>query len=157
MKKQIVTILAILFYAVSGMAQPPHEMNDGSKGGKQNREKIKAMKVEFITSNLELTSQEAEKFWPVYNEFTAKLMELEKGRRKLMKANEDKELSDAEINKMIALNFETDQKILDLKRAYDLKFKKVLSVQKVGTLYHSEHQFKKELLRKMKQNGPPKK
>tara|TARA_R110002050_G_scaffold109799_1_gene221376 strand:+ start:109181 stop:109654 length:474 start_codon:yes stop_codon:yes gene_type:complete len=154
MKKQIITILAVLFYAVSGMAQPPHEMDDPSMGGKQKREKIKAMKVEFITTKLDLSTDEAQKFWPVYNEFTDKLMAIEKGRRKMLKENADKELSDAEINKLIAYNFDTDQKILDLKREYNEKFKKVLSVQKVGLLYQSEHMFKRELLHKMRKDGP---
>ena len=33
----------------------------------QHRERIKALKTAHITNELNLTSDEAEKFWPVYN------------------------------------------------------------------------------------------
>ena len=35
---------------------------------KEKREQIKTMKVAFLTTELDLTSAEAEKFWPLYNE-----------------------------------------------------------------------------------------
>ncbi len=152
--KAIQSVLLIWGLTISTMAwaQPP----DQGPGPKQS-EKIKAMKVEFITSKLELTPTEAEKFWPVYNEFIDKIHALEKNRRKTMRMNEGEELSDAQVNTLINLNFDTDQSIIDLKREYDVKFKKILSIQKVGKLYAAEDQFRRELLRKMKGNGPPSK
>jgi hypothetical protein len=154
MKNQIITAIAILFLTVPVFAQPPH--GGGHQGMHQKSEKIKAMKVEYITSKLDLSSAEAEKFWPVYNEYMAKMQALEKGRRQKLKENYDIELSDDEVNNLISFNFETDQNILDLRLDYDKKFRQVLSIQKVGKLYRAEHDFKRELLRKMKGNGPPK-
>ena len=113
------------------------------------------MKVEFITTKLELTPEEAEKFWPLYNEFESKLKALEKKRRMVLKENYNKELTDDEVNELIQMNFDTDQQILSLRRQYDVKFKKVLSVQKVGKLYVAEKEFRHELLRKMKRGGHP--
>ena len=43
---------------------------------KEKREQIKAMKVAFLTTELNLTSSEAEKFWPIYNTFDDKQFEL---------------------------------------------------------------------------------
>src|SRR6187431_1893728 len=43
---------------------------------KEKREQIKAMKVAFLTTELDLTSSEAEKFWPIYNTFDDKQFEL---------------------------------------------------------------------------------
>src|SRR5512133_1287019 len=37
-----------------------------------NLDKLNAYKIAFFTRRLNLTSQEAEKFWPVYNEFQSK-------------------------------------------------------------------------------------
>lgn len=147
--KHILITISLFLMSSLLFAQP------SSEGGfSQRSEKIKAMKVEFITTKLELTPAEAEKFWPLYNEFTDKMQVIAKDRRKTMRANKDKELTDKEVNELIQLNFDTDQKMLDLRRAYDVKFKKVLSIQKVGKLYQAEEQFKHELLRKMKGNGP---
>ena len=43
---------------------------------KERREKVKALKVAFITEKLELTTEEAQKFWPIYNAFDEKQAEL---------------------------------------------------------------------------------
>ena len=136
--------LSILSFAQSSHHQGHHEDN------KERKEKFKALKVEYITSQLDLSSEEAQQFWPVYNEFEKKLHALEKQRRKTFKASENKDLSDQEVNELIQMNFDTDQSILDLRKTYDLKFKTVLSVQKVGKLYKAEKDFRHELLRKMK-------
>lgn len=142
--KQILFFGMFMWSSMALMAQGP--------GGDfhQKSEKINALKVEFLTTKLELTPAEAEKFWPLYNEFIDKMQTIHRTRRKKMKANKGKDLSDAEVNALIAYNFDTDQKLLDLKREYDKKFKSVLPVQKVGKLYLAEEQFKRELLRKMK-------
>ncbi len=146
-------VLTLMVHTIT-MGQPPH--GEGPHGGnKERNEKIHAMKVEYITTQLALTPTEAEKFWPVYNEFGAKIKALERKKRKAHKASDGKELSDKEMNAIIQLNFDTDQEILDLRREYDLKFKKVLSIQKVGKLYRAELGFRHELLRKMKRGGPP--
>jgi hypothetical protein len=113
------------------------------------------MKVEFITSKLELTSEEAEKFWPVYNEFEDKMHALQKKRRDAMKKMRDKEgePTDKEVEKMIDLNFEIDQEMMNTRMAYDAKFKEGLPNQKVGKLYLAEEQFKREVMRKMKKQN----
>ena len=145
--KHTLFFIAFLLSSMAIIAQPPGE------DFYQKSEKIKAMKVEYITTKLELTPTEAEKFWPVYNEYMDKMQTLAKKRRKKMQANKDKDLSDKEVNELIELNFETEQKMLNLKRDYDKKFKSILPVQKVGKLYQAEMQFKHELLRKMRGNG----
>ena len=151
MKSKIIIGLVVMLSALGQVswAQPP----GGPHGEK--KEKIMAMKVEFITSKLDLTVEEAQKFWPVYNEFVAKMDVLERKRRQKMRENRGKELTDAEINALIAFNFNTEQEILDLKREYDKKFKEVLPIQKVGKLYAAEEEFKREILRRLRRGGPP--
>lgn len=72
MKTQIKAFAAVaigLLLSVSSFAQPKHD-ND-NKGDKCNwKERMQAEKVGFITDALELTSEEAEAFWPVYNAIT---------------------------------------------------------------------------------------
>lgn len=152
-KHTLLILASFLLFNLSSVAQEPIGKQPNTEKQKRH-EKIKAMKVAYITTKLELTSGEAEKFWPVYNEFSKKTHEQESIRRKKMKENKGKELSDKEINELIKLNFDTEQKVLDLKRAYDSKFKAVLSVKKVGKLYIAEKEFKREMLKKMKEHKP---
>ena len=42
------------------------------KGYENKKENIEAQKVAFITSKLNLTTEESQKFWPVYNEYESK-------------------------------------------------------------------------------------
>mgnify|MGYP005615414997 CR=1 FL=1 len=61
-------IFPIIFLLVSSLSF--------SQDHREKREKVKALKVAYITEQLELTSDEAEKFWPIYNTFEDKQSEL---------------------------------------------------------------------------------
>ncbi|MDG1477886.1 MAG: hypothetical protein P8Q14_12120 [Vicingaceae bacterium] len=127
------------------------------KGKRPTKEKIKAMKISYITSQLDLTSAEAQQFWPIYNEFETKMEEFHKARRADRKKHKtEAELSDKELEKLVDNHLTMEQQELDTKKAYHTKFKKLLPIQKVAKLYKAEHSFKKDLLRKMrvKKGGP---
>jgi len=47
-----------------------------AQGNQEKREKVKALKVAFLTEKLALTSEEAQKFWPIYNAFEEKQFEI---------------------------------------------------------------------------------
>ena len=71
MKKTIL----ILFVAIATKAfsqQPPAPPTPPTPPEPPKKEKMEAMRVGFITQKLDLTSEEAQKFWPVYNEFQKK-------------------------------------------------------------------------------------
>lgn len=108
-------------------------------GQRPDREKIKAMKVGFLTEELSLTSSEAAKFFPVYNKYQDEKENLLRTTGRSMGAIE---LEEAKLN---------------LKKKYDGEFKKVLPASKVEKLYDAEKKFKKELLqeaRKRKERAP---
>ena len=43
---------------------------------REHYQRIEAIKVAFITKKLDLTTEEAQKFWPVYNNYQKELMVL---------------------------------------------------------------------------------
>jgi len=154
MKKSIMIIMLAIFVGFTNQtnAQNPNqgEKNEVDKPHPK-KEKIKAMKIAFITEKLDLTSDEAQKFWPVYNQYDDQKEVIFKEKREMRKAQKEaSELSDGEIEQKILTHFELEQKQLDLEKAYYSKFKAVLPVKKVGKLYVAEDAFKRELLRKMK-------
>ena len=65
---KLITILLFCF-SIGTVAQP------GSRF-KEKKEQIKSLKVAFITNELNLTPDEAAKFWPIFNAFDAKQTEL---------------------------------------------------------------------------------
>jgi len=63
-------IVLVLFLVSTGLyAQRP------------NQDRMKAFKTAYLTDQLDLTSSEAEKFWPIYNYFENKLKSLRKKER----------------------------------------------------------------------------
>ena len=116
-------------------------------------DKVEAMKVGFITNKLELTAKEAQTFWPLYNEYNSKLEKLRKTKKSDFDdlKNKSENLTDKELETFINEVFASKQKELDLQKEYYEKYAKVLPVKKVAMLYQAENQFKRELLRKIKE------
>ena len=115
-------------------------------------EKLEAMKIAFITEKLSLTTKEAQSFWPVYNEYSQKIEKLRKTKRSdlgELKINIENS-SDKEIEALLSDVFDAKSKEIELQKEYYSKYTKVLPIKKVALLYQSEHQFKKELLKRIK-------
>ncbi len=140
MKKYIIMIMVLLISTLSHAQKP-------------GKERIEAMKIGFITKRLSLTAEEAQRFWPIYNRFVDEQEKL----RKTTKANLIEELadpsalSDAEAEKALQemLLFKSNE--AELIRKYTNEFKKVIPVQKVVMLFKAEIEFKRELLKQLKE------
>lgn len=148
--KGLITAVFLAFCICTSIAFAQEGVDRSEK--KENRENIEAMKVAFITQKLDLTPQEAQQFWPVYNQFTDRAKELRKKRRqdnREARSNFD-ELSDKEVEQAIMTDMSNRQKELDLQREYHEKFKAVLPIKKVAKLYAAEEQFKMVLINKLK-------
>jgi hypothetical protein len=104
----------------------------------KNRE---AQKIALISTKLELTPDEAQKFWPVYNEYESKKKQLNENFRNNREKKKHEEMSTAEIDNLMMAQIEFEQKKLDLKKEYVSKFKTVLPTEKVARLYMIENRF----------------
>ncbi len=152
--KKTILVITILLSCLLAKAQP------GPGGGGDKKEKIEAIKVGYITKELNLTSDEAKVFWPVYNQFDTEMEAIRKSRMsKLMNAkiNFD-DMSDADVAKTIDSEFSSQLDELNIKKKYNEEFKKVLPVKKVAKFWVAEQKFKLYLLEQLKQqneNGMP--
>jgi hypothetical protein len=125
-----------------------------AQGEKPNREemeqKMKVMKVSFITEQLDFTEDEAMAFWPVYNNYEDEMKALRPSKGKEERPNVE-ELSDGEIEGMIMEKFAKEFKKTQVQEVYFEKFKIVLPMQKILKLYKAEQAFKKEIIAKFKE------
>ena len=127
-----------------------------AQGPPPDKDDIEARRVGFITQQLQLTTQEAQVFWPVYNRYHDELETLRKKKMSELlgaKMNFDN-YTDEQVSKLIDEEMDSRQKELDLQRKYNVEFKKVLPVKKVALLYRAEQQFKVNLIRNMNNQGP---
>jgi hypothetical protein len=106
------------------------------------RDKIEAARVAYITNQLELTPEEAEKFWPIYREFAQRRREIRREIRDVGR-NADTEKSDQEI---VDQQFKARQKELDLEKDYSGRLLKVISAQKLRSLPQAERKFRQMIL-----------
>ena len=112
------------------------------------KERIEAQRVGFITQRLNLTPEESQQFWPVYNQYTEKLQQI----RTAAKVDTPlDEMNDADTEKMILGQMDRETHELDLRKEYYQKLKKVISVKKIAKLYRAERDFKAELLKQLQE------
>ncbi len=116
---------------------------------KPDKDRIKSLKVAFLTERLDLSSKEAQTFWPIYNEYDEKrdAMREKKHDQVYRKIRDAENLSEKEAGKLIEqyLTFEEQEEELD--KNFIQKINKVISSKKTLLLLRSEYEFKKQLLK----------
>jgi hypothetical protein len=131
MKKILLIIVIVLGASLVSVAQ------DGD-GDKNNGGRLEALKIAYLTKKLNLSTDEAQKFWPIYNQY---MSEIKKTR---IDARENKE---GEIP--------TEEKLLNIRKKYNGEFNKALSSEKVNTFFKAEKEFgnvlQKELMERRMQ------
>lgn len=140
--KNIITLGLVLFITFLSFAQD-----------RQDKEKIKALKVAFITERLDLSSKEAQLFWPIYNEHESsiealRVKEWSQIHYKLKDANN---LSEKEADALLELYNDLEKEKQQLQIRLFSKLKDVLSSKKTLLLIKSESDFKRQLMKMYRQ------
>ncbi len=138
MKQINITFSLLLFVITMVSAQP----------NKGTTEKIETFQVAFFTQQLDLTSEEAKAFWPIYEAYQTEQKAL-KSERETLHRRDYSGMSDKELDALIEKRLAIEQKKLDLEKQYYTKFKKILPLEKVVKLPQVERAFKSALLKKM--------
>ena len=134
----------IIFALVLVLTQVLMFENSNAQTKKPNSREIEAIKIGYITRRLELTPEESQKFWPVYNQYQKDLSSLNQQKRqaRIQNANDPDQLVDDD--------FSFDTKILEMRKNYRLKFNQVISNEKVKSLYIAERDFREELIKQLR-------
>lgn len=147
MKARILLISVIslmtLFTTISS-AQPKRD--NGWK------ERIMSEKIAFLTTEIGITPKEAQNFWPVYNQINEerdKIMnEIFRSYKDLMDAVEGGK-DETEIEKYLNVYLNAQKKIRKLDDEIPLRYKKVLSQEKIARLYIAEEKFRRNQIHRL--------
>ena len=126
-----------------------HAQDDSKHDDEAKRAKVESAKISFITEQLNLTPQQAEKFWPLYKEFNEKRKEIRKSLSTLRAETQKTSLSEDQIKDNLKAALKLRQKEVDTEKEYFEKYQKVISYRQIAELYRSEKQFAMELIRKL--------
>lgn len=137
MKKLL--LIPILFLTLSSFAQ---------ERGSQDR--IKALKIAFITEQLQLTETEAQQFWPIYNNFEIESSELRAENFNRFRDFDSVNLTEEEAKVHLQTMLENDEKKHQLKKQFATDLMKVLPAKKIILLKVSEEAFKKRMMDRLK-------
>ena len=140
--------------------EPKHAPQQGNDDKKPRRwNEIMSQKVAFVTQQLQLTPEEAEKFWPIYN---AASEEVWKASKKTLRAiaalvnstKDDATQSEEEIKKLVA-NLD-NCKMNEIKTFNKLftEISKVLPLKKAAKIYGIEEQFRQHLIKNLSKRAP---
>ncbi len=121
--KKFILVLSFLLFTFAVL----HAQDDNNPRG----EKIEALKIAFITQKLNLSSDEAQKFWPVYNQYQQEI----------------RNINGSEV-------IENEEQLLNIRKKYKPSFEKILGPQKLNNLFNAERDFRTVLIRRLKNRNP---
>ena len=144
-------IFFLIAVSLSGMAQRQFDP--------QTMEMIKTKKIAFVTEQLNLTSQEAERFWPVYNDLEKQRFLMMDKKRELEHSTETLKsgLTEAEYRKLAIELAATHTREGKLIEEYNLKLLNILPAEKVVKLYVAESRFRATLMHEFRKSQQEKK
>lgn len=105
--------------------------------------KLEAARNSYINKRLNLTQEEADRFWPVYNQYQTELGNVLRQRRINNSSPQANGIDQVDRD----INYE--QQILSIRKRYKDEFLKILPPEKVSLLYKSEREFKDELIKQL--------
>jgi hypothetical protein len=116
--------ILIIFIGIAGFAKAQEELPS-----EKRQQDIEALKVAFISKELDLTPGEAQKFWPVYNQYSKELK------------TTIKDEADVLVR---------DEKVLNLRKRYRDQFTTILGQQRMNRIFNAEGRFRQLLIKSMR-------
>lgn len=132
------------------LAPAAHAQNGARKG--QRLGQLENAKIAFITNRVSLTQDQAQKFWPLYNEFSTRRREFNRSGR-LLRRDVTEGMTDPQIRDNFSQSFNMRQQELNLEKEYFDKFQKVISLRQVAQLFQAERDFTKEVIKRVAGTG----
>lgn len=115
------------------------------KDRQQHRERIKAMKVAYITQELNMDAKLAEKFWPVYNQYECTKTDLHK--KEHLEIENIENITEAEAEKMLAEFLDIEKEEYTVKKELYANLKEIMSAREIVKLHQLESDFNKKLIK----------
>ena len=123
-----------------GSAQTPSNNSAQSATDKDIdllRKDVRSQKRQLIASNLQLTDQEAEKFWPLYDQYTADLVKINDAKYSSIKefAASYSTLTDDQATGLVRKMLSVDQAVAELRLRYIPIFNNVIPGRKTAVFF----------------------
>jgi len=143
--KQLLPLLIAILFISTAFAQHP------------KRKKIKALKAAHITTELNLTSSEAEKFWPIYNSSEEKHHQLRNESRQLRRKLKEgfDTISESDAKNILQKSIDLQNRMHQERNKLTSDLIRFLPAKKIILLKKAEEDFTRKLIKKFKDHRGP--
>jgi len=140
--KRLLFIIVLLIATLASWAQKPTP-NVSAKS------KLEAARIAMITERLNLSPAQAEKFWPLYNQFAQERRTMQQQALQARKGMDMKNLTEEESKTLVMAHQKYKQDKLDLENKYASKINNVISARQMVSLKKAEDDFRKMILNRL--------
>ena len=138
--KTLTILLFILSFSLTTIAQP-------------NRDKIKTLKIAYITEKLNLSEKEAQQFWPIYNNFEEENSKIRKEEQNLRQKINLETISEEDAKKLIKEFRSNINKKNTLENDLITNLTKAIPTKKIILLFKIEEEFKRKMFDELRKRG----
>lgn len=130
-----------LLFAQESSQQSASAQNSTDQDIDLLRKDVRSQKKQMIAANMNLTDQESEKFWPVYDQYTTELVKINDRKYAALKeyAQDYNTLTDEKAQELIRQVLEVDESVAQLRLKYIPIFGKVISGKKTALFFQLDH------------------
>ena len=161
-KLSILVIIVLTFAAIQAKASMTTDsrQQNSFKHPAQSAEEVQMQKIAFYSQELRLTPEEAQKFWPLYNEYWGVCAKARTETVRSLRALNDatgaeSTATDADIERLTNEYFANYKTETELPAKYFEKFKKILPIKKAARIYHTEEKFRRMLIKQFRHKPAP--
>ncbi len=146
--RSFILLVSLMVFTISLNAQKTQSKSD-------KEQEFKSQKIAFFTDKIGLTPEEAQIFWPIYNDYWAKKNKIIADRKEKMTyfADHSENMSNDEMIKYADQYIRYEMELAELLDEYHKEFKKILPINKVMKIYLADYEFKTYLLKKIRESG----
>jgi len=137
-RKFIFIIVPILFFFQISFGQ-----------NREARQKIESARIALITERLGLTPEQAEKFWPVYNEYNIHRKNLVQEMQSARKNVDMDNMSEEQGKALMKLGLDVKERQLQLEKTYSDRLTEVISTKQMLSLRKAEDDFRKMIIQRL--------
>lgn len=142
-------LLLICLLSVNVIFAQDHGHKHGPS--KAEHEKIEKLKRSFFSEELDLNTKDSLAFWPIYDDYNKRLRKLHHQIKSKYRCKENVKLTESEYKKIIEEIIVLEKKEVNIKAEYMLKMGETIGYEKSIQLPCLEHEFRKRLLRELKE------
>ena len=145
MKKNCFKLLMLLWLSGPFLGL---QAQDNRESRQERFQKIQNYKISFLTGRLDLSTEQAQKFWPLYNQYDEERNKL-RHKTRISRGDKLAAIPDQELRDKLKDRLAAQQSLLELDKLYMDRFLKVITARQLAVLYRSEEEFPRILLEKL--------